>query len=48
VQRFLRLDNGKAISPRDVIFDEDEFFDGKKVDLDDNLVLTLDEYVHQV
>jgi hypothetical protein len=39
---------GKVISSRDVIFDEDEFFDGKKVDLNDNLAMTLDEYVHQV
>jgi len=39
---------GEVISSRDVIFDEDEFFDGKKVDLDDNLAMTLDEYVHQV
>jgi hypothetical protein len=31
-----------------VIFDEDEFFDGKKVGLDDNLAVTLDEYIHQV
>ena len=39
---------GEVISSRDVIFDEDEFFDGKKVDLDDNLAMTLNEYVHQV
>jgi len=39
---------GEIISSRDVIFDEDEFFDGKKVDLNDNLAMTLDEYVHQV
>jgi reverse transcriptase-like protein/Pol polyprotein len=39
---------GEVISSRDVIFDEDEFFDGKKVDLDNNMVMTLDEYVHQV
>src|SRR5712664_4029101 len=39
---------GEVISSRDVIFDEDEFFDGKKVDLNDNLAITLDEYVHQV
>src|SRR6267378_4695460 len=39
---------GEVISSRDVIFDEDEFFDGTKVDLNDNLAMTLDEYVHQV
>jgi hypothetical protein len=39
---------GEVISSRDVIFDEDEFFDGKKVDLNDNLAMTLNEYVHQV
>jgi Reverse transcriptase (RNA-dependent DNA polymerase) len=39
---------GEVISSRDVFFDEDEFFDGKKLDLDDGLAKTLDEYVHQV
>ena len=39
---------GEVISSRGGIFDEDEFFDGKKVDLDDNLAMTLNEYVHQV
>ena len=39
---------GEVISSRDVIFDEDEFFDGRKVDLDDGLVATLDNFVHQI
>jgi len=28
--------------------DEDEFFDGRKVNLDDGLVATLGEFVHQI
>jgi Reverse transcriptase (RNA-dependent DNA polymerase) len=39
---------GEVISSRDVIFDEDKFFDGKKVDLDDGLAATLDNFVHQI
>ena len=39
---------GVVISSRDVIFDEDEFFDGTKVDLDEGMVATLDEFVHQI
>jgi hypothetical protein len=39
---------GEVISSRDVIFDEDEFFDGTKVDLDEGMVATLDEFVHQI
>jgi hypothetical protein len=39
---------GEVISSLDAIFDEDEFFDGKKVDLDDGLVATLDNFVHQI
>ena len=36
------------ISSRDVIFDEDKFFDGKKIDLDDGIVATPDNFVHQI
>jgi hypothetical protein len=39
---------GEVISSRDVIFDEDKFFDGRKADLDGGLVATLDEFVHQI
>jgi hypothetical protein len=37
----------EVISTRDVIFDEDEFFDRRAVNLDDGLVAILNEFVHK-
>jgi len=39
---------GKVISTRDVIFDEDTVFDGKKSHLDSQLICHLDELVTQI
>ena len=38
---------GKDISTRDVLFDEDTFFDGRKTDLNNDRIARMDELVAQ-
>jgi hypothetical protein len=39
---------GKDISTRDVLFDEDTFFDGRKTDLNNDRIARMDELVAQI